>query len=721
MMTAEKISKIIDYVFRILMLSLVFLVPVYFAVIFQDNSVFALSKTVIFRTLVELSVLVVAVRFAIEKKLFLFIDKKAFLIILLFFVLLTIAFIFSIDYHNSFWGSYWRQNGLFTNLHYLLFIFLLALYLNNNKKIKGIINVLLIASAIIAIYGIIQWLGYDLFIWSKSSFFGKRATSTMGQPVFLANFLLFVIFLTVYKIFEVKKSCGKIVLALLLLLQLLCLLFTSTRGAILGLLAGIIFYLFLRFFTDQACRKKLIFFALFIFVISTSLIITANLVFLDNIENRYLRISLSRVKEVTDLRAGSLAMRFKYWTGALDAISRRPFFGYGLDNQKEILTGYYDPEWSVYESINSVPDRVHNELLDITLSCGLLVLLSYLLLLGYIFVKGTQYYVKKARNRNSLMLYLLLGLFSYQVALLTSFSVIETNICFYLFLVVILVIINDFKAREVISIKKGNRQSYFIIPLGLVLLVFIISYSLFFQIKELKADYYFREARLNFSKMNYQEMFNKYISAMRHNPSEEYYQWFFVSDALQSLTNINSENYRKSVLTFMQTIVDKSIMKNRNYSRLFMQAKYYKMMGKYMDKSYFKLAAESYNGLININPFIPDAYLDWADMYIQAKDYQKAIIISQVALSVLPDINNPYLNDDHRPKIINYSLKIHDKIAYSYYMIEDYDNSIDHYKRIISANPYNPNAYRMLSLLYKLKADNEKATWFNNRRIMLGY
>ncbi len=717
-MAKQKVIKICDYLIEAGILAIVFLVPVYFAFIYRDYSVFSLDKTVLFRILVEVLLLLNLIKLAINKAILIYIRKKHLLLVFLFFLAFAIASIFSIDPHTSFWGSYWRQQGLFTYLHYFLFFIIVAINVNNKVKIERIINAILSASLFVAIFGIIQWLGLDNFPWHKRVPIGGRVTSTIGQPVFLGSYLILVVFLTIYKIIISKRFLTRFFLILLFALQILCLTFTYTRGAWLSFIAGVLLAVFLYFLLikKEKAAKIIIKFSAAVLVIFLTFGILINI----NPDRSFSKFFTSRVKSIIDFNAGSLAMRLKYWPAGLDAFSQSPIIGYGPENQQQVLVSYYDPTWSVFETINSSPDRAHNELLELLLAGGILLAGLYLWIILYIFIKGISYLNKLEGQDKWLLFFLLVSFFSYQFSLLSSFSVIETSVYFWLYLAIIFIMFNNYQSENLLDLTRV-KKIYFPVWMSIFLFssIGIVYFVVYYNINNVRADYYFRQARISFSKSDYSNMLNNYVLAMNLNSKEEFYPWFFVNDSLESLNKIKHEDYRKSVLGYIQNNLKIDEMYNSNYSEMIRQAKVLTLMGKYTDKKHFTEAEKIYQGLVKISPYMPDTYKSWGLMYIYAENYKKALTIYNTALSMLPDLNNAYLNKEHRNEINEYIVHIYQNMAYCYYKLDNIDSQRAYYQKIINIDPYKLDIYKNIADTYYQQGDLSQAIWYNKRVYML--
>jgi len=410
----EKLVKIINITIESGILFIVFFVPLYFSFFYQTNPLFSLDRVVLFRVIIEFLLILILIKILIEKKIIFISERKYTYYPILFFIALSLAAFLSKDPHISFWGSYVRQEGLFTYLHYFLFFIIIIFYLKSKKQAERIVNMILIGSFLVSAYGILQAIGIEFISWQKELISGQRVVSTMGQPVFLANYLLLVIFLTVYKIISLRgrneqgeeyiitlfnkdhlrqnlpaggkaKGVGEflswrignnfifiIIYSLLLFFQLLCLVLTYTRGAWVGFSFGIFFSLFLYFLLVKNNFFKNILIFLAIAAIIGSIFLFIGLKYGNSPDNLF----AARIRSLADFKSGSSGMRLETWKASVDAIVKSPLVGYGPENEHDTLVKYYQSKWSVYEKINTSPDRAHNIVFDLLLNGGIILFIS---------------------------------------------------------------------------------------------------------------------------------------------------------------------------------------------------------------------------------------------------------------------------------------------------------------------------------------------------------
>ena len=110
------------------------------------------------------------------------------------FVLATVV---SIAPAVSFWGSYQRLQGTFTNLSYISLGVLIALHLRHRAQLDRLVMVMVLASLIAACYGLVQHLQLDPLPWRGDVV--SRVASTMGNSIFVAAYMIMVLPYALYR------------------------------------------------------------------------------------------------------------------------------------------------------------------------------------------------------------------------------------------------------------------------------------------------------------------------------------------------------------------------------------------------------------------------------------------------------------------------------------------------------------------------------------------
>ena len=145
----------------------------------------------------------------------------------------------------SLWGSYQRVQGVFTTLAYLVLFFAVLTTVRTPARRQRLVRVLLAASVPVTLYALAQYFGLDPLPWVREE--ASRVFSTLTNPIFLGAYLVLLIPLTLAQLLRSLRARGgaawkATAYGLLLLLQLLALVFSGSRGPFLGLGAALFFF-----------------------------------------------------------------------------------------------------------------------------------------------------------------------------------------------------------------------------------------------------------------------------------------------------------------------------------------------------------------------------------------------------------------------------------------------------------------------------------------------
>lgn len=97
----------------------------------------------------------------------------------------------------SFWGSYQRLQGTFTNLSYIGLGVLIAFYLRRREQIDRLVTIMILAGLIAACYGLVQHVQLDPLPWRGDVV--SRVASTMGNSIFVAAYMIMVLPYALYR------------------------------------------------------------------------------------------------------------------------------------------------------------------------------------------------------------------------------------------------------------------------------------------------------------------------------------------------------------------------------------------------------------------------------------------------------------------------------------------------------------------------------------------
>lgn len=706
-------------------LAIIFLVPLFFSYLFPTYNIFELNKLFLFKTLTWLLLLFSGFKLIFysgnfliakfDRKKILKLFKGYLLIPIVFIVGLAITLFFSVDISQSFYGSYDRQEGFLSYLFYFIWFVLLLVNIKSSdkkktdRKIKNIIIVSVISGFIVALYGVLQFLNIDFVIWEVSSFLDLRITSTLGQPNFLASYLLLVIPLSFYLLIKSPKFLGRFFYLLILIIQIFCLFITASRGALLSLVfVSLAVFLFLWFKIRINLLKKIVIICGFL-----------SLVFLGLFSLEY--ISPGRISNVFNLQYGSSAVRVIFYKVAVSAISERPVFAYGLENSSEVFIKYYKPDWGVYGDVGSTTDRAHNLLLDILLNGGFFALIIFSLLYYQLFYLAKRNIKKEGAY--SISLFLASGAAAYLISLLFSFTIISGEVYFWLYLAILSVInlsnnltLNQdyIKIEKEIDVPKKIKIKTIMILyyfIACFILMVIIYYGINSEKRTLMADYYFNKIYYTLAEKQYFDtlVLNSYLLAEKTNiVNQNYYDQFLASKLSEFYPGISELSSKYIIKNELERI--DSILGFNGYKNVLAHADINGALGN-INKS-----EEYFSTLEKFSPFWPILYSAKGQAQFLNKKYIQAINTYQTALSDLPKADDPRFkkdNDQHYKNVLFYYYFFNREIANSYFSLSDYNQAEIFYQKAYLYNISDFSLLKKIADTYYLRSNFLEAIRYN--------
>lgn len=300
--------------------------------------------------------------------------KKSWISILMvvFVAVVAAADIFGINPGKSIWSNYERMEGLVAILHIAAYFFVAAHTLTERLWIRYF-NTGIAVSTILCLYGLFQLAGKIAINQG-----GLRLDATLGNAIYFAGFLLVNIFISIFLLARHRSKGMRYLYGVLILLHVVILYYTATRGAVLGLVGGILLSSLIILVwgkTWDVYRKA----ALGMVGVVALLVVmffafrNTDVVRKDPVLSRFASISVSETKTQA---------RGYIWPMAWQGFKERPILGWGQENFNIIFNKYYNPHMDQEQWF----DRTHNIVLDWLVAAGLLGALSYLSLFAAVFV-----------------------------------------------------------------------------------------------------------------------------------------------------------------------------------------------------------------------------------------------------------------------------------------------------------------------------------------------
>jgi O-antigen ligase len=346
---------------------------------------FISGKNLAFRLLVEIAFFSWVVLALKDASYRLNIRKSPLLIAYaVFMTVLLLADVFGVDPFRSFWSNFERMEGFIGHIHLFAYFVVLSAMLRNVGDYSRMFKAFVISNAAVLVFGYGQLLGANGYIFSKllpgiaakfSAAFPihmseNRLDATLGNSAYFAIYCLMFAFILALLWSEVKEPKKAWWYPTLIILNLIALFYTGTRGTQIGLLVGGFITLALVAWFEKGKVRKTIGGVILV----TALLVASVFAFKDS---AFVQSSptLARFASIspTDLTGGS---RLSIWKISYEAWKEKPILGYGQENFSYIYASKFIPEkmWN----LESWYDRSHDVFFDWLVAAGALGLLSYL-------------------------------------------------------------------------------------------------------------------------------------------------------------------------------------------------------------------------------------------------------------------------------------------------------------------------------------------------------
>ncbi len=284
-----------------------------------------------------------------------------------FLAVITLADIFGANFYRSFWSNYERMEGLVALIHMCGYFLVVGSVLNTEKLWSRYFKTIL-GVGVATVFFVFAQLG-GFFKINQGAW---RVDATFGNSTYLAVHMLFLIFLAMFYYFrnkEVGARASKWIYLILTGAYLFVLFKTATRGALIGLVVGIVTTVATLAYHGTAKTKKSA--QIVLAGLALALLLFVPLRKMDFIKSN---LTLGRF---SDISVESLLKepRLMVWGSALQGFKENPILGWGQDNFNLVFNKYYNPGMYAQEPWF---DRAHDVFFDWLSAGGILGLVAYL-------------------------------------------------------------------------------------------------------------------------------------------------------------------------------------------------------------------------------------------------------------------------------------------------------------------------------------------------------
>lgn len=630
-------------------------------------------------------------------------------------LVMAIATMLSENPFKSFWSNYERMEGFVSLAHFFAYFAVASSILAAKNLWERFFQTSLMVNVILVGYGVLQLAG-KLAINQG----GVRVDATFGNTTYFAVYLLFHIFIAAFLAVRHKgASWIRYVYGAIALADIFMLYNTATRGAILGLLGGVILttILIALFEKQNVVLKKFAIGVLMIAILVPITVLTfrnASWVKESPVLARFTSISLSET---------TTKSRFMVWNMALQGFKERPVFGWGQESFNFVFNEYYDPKMYDQEPWF---DRAHNVFFDWLIAGGLLGLLAYLSLFGtalyYLWRKTASSFsiVEKSIFTGLLGGYFFQNIFVFDN--LTSYVLFFSILAYFHSIYGTSWQASEIQAKgKMNNIPKGvssNAQSDVIFsPIVIIATVFILYFVNYHPIAA-NRDLISSLQRQSDLGVNL-AYFKKAIARDSFGTSEAREQ--LTMAASRVLTIDAPQKTKDDFVTMAIAELEKQttwIPRDARY-QIFMGS-FLNQIGNY-DKAleYLKKAQE-------LTPKKQQVYFEIASAYLNKRDYQNAVTAAKTAYELEPNYDNAriiyamtliYTGDKIKAREILAPLReksaidpqSEERLLKAYIDTKDYKSAGEVLNMLIASDPTNYRYHISLAALYLEKGERQKA------------
>ncbi|MFA5770934.1 MAG: O-antigen ligase family protein, partial [Patescibacteria group bacterium] len=290
--------------------------------------------------------------------------------VFLFLLSFVISTFIGTDVYHSFWDNHERMLGLFTLLHYIVFYFICGGVLKDWIDWKWASRVFLISGFLVMF---IAWLQTQIpnLLLNQSL---TRVSSTLGNPIYVGGYGLFLMFLSILFFTREKNILWKWFYGVVGFFGFMGMFWSANRGTMLGLVAGAAFAL-VGYIVVLKKYPKIRYGLLAVSllgIIAISLLYSFKQTdFVKNIPaiGRAVNTSLSDVQA---------SPRWVAWEIAIESWKEKPVFGWGPNNYFYAFNGHYQAKSLDFGYGETWFDNAHNIVVNTMAVQGTFGILTYL-------------------------------------------------------------------------------------------------------------------------------------------------------------------------------------------------------------------------------------------------------------------------------------------------------------------------------------------------------
>lgn len=283
---------------------------------------------------------------------------------------------FSVHPATSVFGHYQRGDGLLSYVVYVAVAFLTVQLADRGSRIRQAGQALFWSGSLVSAYGLFQAAGID-FAPDPTGRLAGRAFSTLGNPLSLGGFLIFVAPVAAALALTERRRGWRVVYWAGSALSAGALVATFSRSAWVGLGVALVVFVAWAWYRRVPLMPAVDGPALLGIAAITGVVTALSRGATDRATD-----VTQRAGAILEFETGSGLSRVGLWEAAWSAALERPLTGFGLDTARLFLPRYLEPEYARSAEYLAIPDNAHNVVMQSISTMGFVATALLLAVVG---------------------------------------------------------------------------------------------------------------------------------------------------------------------------------------------------------------------------------------------------------------------------------------------------------------------------------------------------
>ena len=462
-----------------------------------------------------------------------------------------------------------------------------------------------------------------------------RIFSTLGQPNWLASYLVLVIPFAIAQVITAAKQFLKSFFLLVSLILFTALIMTTSRAGLLGIILALVILSLTWQYKTVKQNLKYLLILLAGFLLITILFGTTLFLRISEALNKNQEINNQLIDQqpVTKPSGGteSGTIRLIVWQGAFEIFKKRPILGSGPET---FAYSYYlfrpaahnqTTEWNFFYN------KAHNEFLNYLATVGILGISAYLFFLGLVTWQLYKTAKDKSNTKSIIAKGAIAAIIGYQATIFFGFSVVASQLI--MFLIISSVFVSSLK-KDFKEIKLNFLKSTIARTLALFIAIIAGLYVLIFIWR-----IYFADILINRAKnLESSESPVVYSNAIAIFPAKNpFYLSDYAYEAALNAVSLEDPRVTRELSSQVQISAEKSLLLSPNNLIVARKVANAYLLISSLDEKYAQRALDMGQRLTALAPTDPQSYLTLAKIQVGLDRSNDAKQTLETTLSLKPD------------------------------------------------------------------------------------